>query len=176
MGAGWSGEGITLLPSSVVCSLSGVSAVLSYELDYSCNPYTSHTHTHVCTSRLQAGQLEKLHSNEFTSLVRLIERFVVDTADITGRQCPSLRAPLLSHVSLPHYGMPHPHFHSYILNLLLIPNSILTHQITSHSNFTSNFQSKKFLEQFHDTRKSKLGYAHSCTTSTVCSLCNVSNQ
>jgi vacuolar protein sorting-associated protein 54 len=64
--------------------------------------------------RAKAGKLENLHSNEFTSLVRLIEKFVSNTADITGRQCPSLRAPLLSH-------------------------------------------SKKFLEQFHESRKSKLG-------------------
>lgn len=133
-GVGGGGGGIALLPSSVVCSPSGVScAVLSYELDYTCKPYTSHTHTRACTHiSTQAGQLEKLHSNEFTSLVRLIERFVVDTADITGRQCPSLRAPLLSHVSLLHYRMPRPHFHSHILNLLLISNFILTHQITSH--------------------------------------------
>ena len=39
-------------------------------------------------------------TSEFVSLVRLIERFVHDCTEVTGRQCPTLRSSLLSQVSV----------------------------------------------------------------------------
>ena len=58
------------------------------------------THTHTHTTLMQAGLLESVVSSEFVSLVRLIERFVHDCTEVTGRQCPTLRSSLLSQVSM----------------------------------------------------------------------------
>ena len=60
----------------------------------------THTHTHTHTILMQAGLLESVVSSEFVSLVRLIERFVHDCTEVTGRQCPMLRSSLLSQVSM----------------------------------------------------------------------------
>ena len=47
----------------------------------------------------QTGKMSKLASADFMLIVRLIEKFVSDSASITGREHPNLRAPLLSQVN-----------------------------------------------------------------------------
>ncbi len=46
----------------------------------------------------QAGLLENVLSSDFVALVRLIERFVNNSAHVTGRHCPNLRSALLTQV------------------------------------------------------------------------------
>lgn len=107
---------------------------------------------------LQAGLLENLVSSDFVSLVRLIERFVTRSAQITGFHCPTLRSSLLTQVSPTSVVWP------YWSNLIGWRTSDLCFCLFCVFFPLFSCQAREFLEHFHETRRGKLRFVEIITS------------